>query len=243
MVLKYTLFVLLAIVLTSCNQKQSKAVGRKSGQSYPKLVLSGALESRRPEFQANVDSARRNIITFSKKYGWEALTEDEFVDSVMIFDDKDRFNRTLLKLAGLDSSMEVPDTYCAALERKVLVSVTPEFYARVYPQGVEARFFEKLLTHEIAHRLHVRILNGNEEAMGPVWFYEGFAIFAAGQFSDSKVSLTREEMIAVMKETERSSYLQYNYIFRYFVHKIPLAEMLNKAKSEDFNDELIRQMD
>jgi hypothetical protein len=31
--------------------------------------------------------------------------------------------------------------------------------------------FEKLLTHEMAHRLHIRILDGSEEAMGPVWFY------------------------------------------------------------------------
>ena len=32
--------------------------------------------------------------------------------------------------------------------------------------GDEENAFEKLLAHEMAHRLHIRILNGNENAMG-----------------------------------------------------------------------------
>jgi hypothetical protein len=203
------------------------------------LILPDSLESRRIEFLDYVNAARVNIISFAKEYGWGVLTKKEFMDRVIIFDDKNEFNLTLLKLAEADPTKHLPDTYCAALEKRTLISVTPEYFSEVYPEGNEDRSFEKLLTHEIAHRLHIRILNGDEKAMGPIWFYEGFAIYAADQFSISDIILCKEEMIKIMKDPERGSYVNYNYIFRYFVNKVPLKELILKAKEENFNDELI----
>jgi len=203
------------------------------------LILPDSLESRRIEFLDYVNAARVNIISFAKEYGWGVLTKEEFMDRVIIFDYKNEFNLTLLKLAEADPTKHLPDTYCAALEKRTLISVTPEYFSEVYPEGNEDRSFEKLLTHEIAHRLHIRILNGEEKAMGPIWFYEGFAIYAADQFSISDIILSKEEMIKIMKDPERGSYVNYNYIFRYFVNKVPLKELILKAKEENFNDELI----
>lgn len=203
------------------------------------LILPDSLESRRKEFLEYVNAARANIISFAKEYGWEDFTKVEFMERVIIFDNKNEFDLTLLKLAEADTSEHLPDTYCAALEKRTLISVTPEYFSEVYPEGNEERSFEKLLTHEIAHSLHIRILNGEEKAMGPIWFYEGFAIYAADQFSKSDVILSNEEMIKIMKDPVRESYVKYNYIFRYFVNIIPLKELIFKAKDEHFNDELI----
>ena len=203
------------------------------------LILPDSLESRRKEFLEYVNAARMNIISFAKDYGWEEFTKVEFTDRVIIFDNKNEFDLTLLKLAEADPSQHLPDTYCAALEKRTLISVTPEYFSKVYPEGNEERSFEKLLTHEIAHRLHIRILNGEEKAMGPIWFYEGFAIYAADQFSKSDIILRNDEMIKIMKDPVRESYVKYNFIFRYFVNKMPLKELILKAKDENFNDELI----
>lgn len=203
------------------------------------LILPDSLESRRIEFLDYVNAARVNIISFAKEYGWGVLTKEEFMDRVIIFDDKNEFNLTLLKLAEADPTKHLPDTYCAALEKRTLISVTPEYFSEVYPEGNEDRSFEKLLTHEIAHRLHIRILNGEEKAMGPIWFYEGFAIYAAYQFSKSGIILSTDEMIKEMKDQDRGSYIKYNYIFRYFLNIIPLEELISKAKDENFNEELI----
>ncbi|MFH2144392.1 MAG: hypothetical protein ABIJ97_18360 [Bacteroidota bacterium] len=247
--MKHIFIILITCIIISCNyQNQSKnsdnetSVRENINQISVPLILMDSLESRRSEFQINAYNAAQNIRNFAKKYGWEDLTKEEFMDSIMIFDDKNIFNVTLLKLAEADTSMVLPDTYCAALEKRTLVSVSPEFYSKVYPEGIEERSFEKLLTHEIAHRLHVRILKGNEEAMGPIWFYEGFAMYAADQFSKSEIVLSNEEMINIMKDPDRGSYKKYNYIFRYFVSKVPLKELISKAKNENFNEELISML-
>ncbi|HBS89048.1 MAG: hypothetical protein A2W91_06705 [Bacteroidetes bacterium GWF2_38_335] len=244
--MKYIFILLIAIVAISCNyQKQKQNTDNKESivqndnvNAIP-LILPSTLENRRDELQTYVNNAKINISNFSKKYGWQDLMKEDFMDSVIIFDNKNDFNIALLKLAGADTTMSLPDTYCAALEKRTLLSVSPEFYSKVFPEGIEEKSFEKLLTHEIAHRLHVRILKGDEEAMGPIWFYEGFAMFVANQFSESDIILSQEEIIKIMKDPDRGSYVKYNYIFRYFAEKIPLKELISKAKNEDFNDELI----
>ncbi len=70
-------------------------------------------------------------------------------------------------------------------------------YAEIYPEGIEDKSFEKLLTHEMAHRLHIRILDGNEEAMGPIWFFEGFAIYIADQLIKPEINLSKKEMYEI----------------------------------------------
>ena len=236
------IIILVAIIAVSCNHQNtdnSKLMIQRSDLISIPLILPGSLENRRLEFQGYVNSARNNITTFSKQYGWEEFTQQDFMDSVIIFDDKIIFNKTVLKLAGEDTAMKLPDTYCATIEKRTLVAVSPEFYANVYPEGIEERSYEKLLTHEMAHRLHVEILMGNEEAMGPMWFYEGFAMYVANQFAESQSILSKEEMITIMKEPDRGSYVKYNYIFRYFVKKVPLKELIIRARNKNFNEELI----
>lgn len=248
--MKFRYIVVLIVIsfLISCgqNKKNSKSDDVESQKPFQKkmlLILPASLENRRNEFLLNINNALSDIDSFSENNGWKELCIEDFMDSVMIFSDKEIFNKTLLKKAGADTSMKLPDTYCAALENRILFAVIPEFYAKAYPEGAETGSYEKLLTHEIAHRLHVRILNGDENAMGPIWFYEGFAMYAANQFASSDLVLTKEEMINLMNDPERGSYKKYNYIFRYFVSKIPLKELISKAKNKDFNEELIKQIE
>ncbi len=248
--MKLILIGLCTIIAASCNFKgqnknldNDKSRIKNNNQISFRLILPNTFEFRRIEFLNYVNTTRINISDFALKHGWDSLTNEEFMDSVMIFDDKNSFNKTLLIIAGADTSMKLPETYCAALEKRTLVSVSPEYYSKVYPEGIEENSFIKLLTHEMAHRLHVRILGGDEEAMGPIWFYEGFAIYVADQFSKSNIILSKEEMIRIMKEPERGSYLKYNYLFRYFAKKIPIRDLILRAKNKDFNEELFSMLD
>lgn len=200
------------------------------------LILTKALEPRRAEFEGYIAKALENVRAFAAKYGWSSLVHESFFDKVMILDVKNDFDRTLLELCKMDPEMVLPESYCGALEERNLIAVSPEYYAKVYPQGIEPDSYVKLLTHEICHRLHVRILNGDEEAMGPVWFFEGFAIYAADQFTQSKIKLTQEDIYFIIGESRRGNYEQYSHVFKYFVNKIPLKELVANAKREDLND-------
>lgn len=203
------------------------------------LVLHPSLETDRERLQSAVDSARTALRAFAESYGWGEWVKEEFMDSVMVFDDKALFDKALLTLSGADTSMQLPPTYFAALERRVLIVMSPGYCARVYPEGNEPGSYPKLLAHEMAHRLHIRILGGNEEAMGPTWFFEGFAIFAAGQFADSPLQLSNQEVVDVLSERERGSYLRYNYCFRYFVNQSDLKTLVVHAGRPGFSDSLI----
>jgi len=120
------------------------------------------------------------------------------------------------------------------------MSVSPTLYSRIYPEGIENKSFEKLITHEMAHRLHVRILNGNESAMGPLWFFEGFAIYAADQFGN--YTLEPAEIWQIVRNTKRGSYKKYGAVFRYFLKRISIHELIEHAGQEDFL-KWLRQME
>lgn len=229
---------LLLLAVVACTRQQASTEG---SVSIP-ILLATELEPRRSEFQDYVSKAQGRLERFAARYAWEGLCREAFMDSVMIFTDKALFNKTLLSLAGYDLNTELPDSYCAALEKRVLMVMSPEYYAAVYPEGQETDAYEKLLTHEMAHRLHIRILDGNEEAMGPIWFYEGFAIYAADQFTSSTIDLSNEEMILVMKDPARGSYGKYQRVFSHFVSGSALPDLVKQAGNNDFNTRLIQTL-
>lgn len=204
------------------------------------LVLDPTLEPLRPELQASLVAAQRRLAAFASRYGWDRHVNAPFARQAHIYAEKERFDHDLLTLCGLDPEMVLPDTYCAALEQQVLLCVSPALYRQVYPEGDEPAAYEKLITHEMAHRLHIRVLDGDEEAMGPVWFYEGFAIYAAGQFEHTAPDLTMDEIWNVVHDPKRGSYRQYATVFRHFLNFTDLHQLVTRAGKADLIDWLTR---
>ena len=198
------------------------------------LRLAPELEAERAGLRAHVLGAQRRLRAFAARHSWSAAVRTPFAHSVRIFADKSAFDRDLLALCGLEPATRLPATYSAALEQGVLVSVAPELYRRLYPQGDEPDAFEKLLTHELAHRLHVRLLDGDEQAMGPVWFYEGFALYAAEQLIGAAPQLDREQVWAVVGDAERGDYRGYVTVLRHFLKRADLPELVAHAGQEGF---------
>jgi hypothetical protein len=199
------------------------------------LVLSLSLKPRRRQFERTLLAAQRRIVRFAEKHGWKDLTRQRFFDRAQIFDAKADFDKALARVTGLPASTVFPKTYSAALECRVLMAVSPELYAENYPEGVEEGSFEKLLAHEIAHRLRIRVLNGKEDAMGPTWFYEGFAAYAAGQFEECASELKANEIHEVLASQERGSYRKYARVFRFFAEKASIKELIEQAAKKDFS--------
>ena len=202
------------------------------------IQLAEVLKLRHDFFQSTLCEAQRRLVGFAQKHNWQVHIQEPFAANFHVHADKASFDHDLLETCGLDTTTELPTTYCAALEQGILMSVSPELYRTLYPEGDEENAFEKLLTHEMAHRLHIRILGGNEEAMGPIWFYEGFALHAAGQFENNMPQLNTNEIWEIVGTQERGSYKQYAAVFQYFLGKAPIQQLIEIAGRDDFMDRL-----
>jgi hypothetical protein len=213
------------------------ADARRRPEQIP-LDLPISLEPRRPDLEDAIANAHRRLVEFAEKYGWGHLTAESFADRAEMFDSKEAFDRAVIEVCELDPLTTLLPTACAALERRVLLSVSPERYARIYPEGIEEASFEKLLAHEMAHRLHIRILVGDEDAMGPVWFFEGLAIHAAGQFQGRAPRLSRDEIWEIVRSGTRGGYPRYASVIGHFLKHAELAELVAMAGREDFLDRL-----
>jgi hypothetical protein len=199
-----------------------------------RLVLPDDHPAALVEYRTYLHAAQTHLRTFAKKYRWEQYLEDPFITEMRVFNQKTAFDRAMIDHFSLELE-SLPETYCAALEDKILFIVTPELYSKVYPEGREPSFYEKLITHELAHRFHIRLLAGDEEAMGPRWFYEGFATFVADQFAVRNYSLKEDEVRQLLLEETSGTYLQFNALFELVLTKVPLVQLILKAKEQNFS--------
>ena len=194
-------------------------------------------------YTRTIRNAIQTIERISIKNGWHLLSEEQFLTSCDVFNIKNKFDEAIIKNFSLPESTNLPTTYSAVIKDKKLLIVSKEVYEKNYPEGKEANMYEKLVTHELAHELHIRLLGGNENDMGPMWFFEGFAIHLADQFAGFKTHLSKEKMKEIVKSSERGSYVEYGFVFRKILQKIPLTEFLKKSKNTDFNDFVVKLID
>ena len=203
------------------------------------LTLPQSLESQRPLFEKYLINAQKRLNNFASKHGWEKYINESLVDKVIVFETRTEFKEYVVSHCDFDPSIEIPETLSAVLENRELLLISPELYAKDYPNGIEDNSYEKLMCHEMVHRLHVRILNGDEDKMGPVWFYEGFAIYGCNQFENMNIELSESEILEILKSKKRIDYRKYGFIIRYFLKTKSLSDMIENAHRDEFYDYLM----
>jgi hypothetical protein len=216
--------------------ENAAAIEHLQGLSDIRFVLSASLESRREEFRQNYIHAQIRLRNFARQYGWEKLTETPFVTQIEIYDTKDGFDKRMRSFSPDETNAKIPKTFSACIEKGIFAAVSPEIYVENYADGREPDAYEKLMTHELAHRLHVRICKDDEDKMGPVWFYEGFAIYVADQLNLNRPKLSTAEIWSILDASERGSYAKYNVVFRYFLKDAPLPEYVQRAGEPGFRE-------
>jgi len=207
------------------------------------LLLSPSLESERRELELALLNGQRRLRLFAQRHKWSNFVANCFMKRAEIYDLKATFDERLRSLCQLDPSVQIPVTYSAALEERIFVAVSPQLFCTIYPEGIEKKYYEKLITHEMAHRLHIRLLQGNEQNMGPIWFFEGFALFAASQFAEKIEKLEFSTLIKILNKKERESYLRYAHAFHFIVKKIPIQYLIQKAGDENFIQWLLTRLE
>ena len=220
----------------SIDSKNVRSTELSPGVYDVPIILPKSLEIRREEFRQDFTNAQTRIRNFAKQNGWESLTESSFVKQIEIFDTKNDFDNRIRSLSPEEASLKIPKTFSACIENGIFFLVAPEIYEINYADGREPDAYIKLMVHELAHRLHVAICKGDESKMGPIWFYEGFAIYAAKQLNEDKPKLSDAEIWSIVYKKDRGSYKSYNVVFRYFLKGKTLTNYLQKAGEPGFTE-------
>jgi hypothetical protein len=194
-------------------------------------------EYRREEIAQAVCDAVAIVETFAAENAWTSLTKEPFFSRIEISPSKDALWQRLLELNQLPLDTPPPsDAVTAALDKGSLMAVFFEEAQRARPEYFKTHLdWVQTLAHEMVHQLHVRILNGNEDAMGPQWFYEGFAIIGSGQPLGRDIAVANiEKAFELTTATGRGSYACYAAALHFFMEHIPLQRLVEHAADPDF---------
>lgn len=197
------------------------------------LELPPAEEERRNWFETIISNAQRRISEFASDYLWDMYVTTPLIKKFQVCT-KEQFDKEVILAFQLDPETNIPKTYSAVIANDVLLAVIPETYAENYPDGQEEEAYEKLLAHELAHALHIRILEGKEEEMGPRWFYEGFALLAANQLQHVPEKISKEDMQKIINTDESVSYVYYRRIMDELLCQMDLKNAVTCARSQSF---------
>jgi hypothetical protein len=214
------------IILTSLGVLMSLSCASKpaSQASGVKLSWRGSQEKR---FADNLEVAFERLNTFLKEQNLAQTPIENLVDEVIHFESKELFDSEMMRLTN--GQMEsIPRTYVAVGDGGVLRIVSLNAYLKIHPEHA-VKDYINILVHESAHIFHSKTYG--DEGMGPIWFFEGFAIVAADQYVD-EVNLSKDEMEAVAESKVRGDYKKYGFMIRELNKTYSLKDMLQRAKDE-----------
>lgn len=202
------------------------------------LVVPEGMEDRRTEFCTAVVAALQIVSDFAARYGWLPQAEEAFFDSVEIYRSQQEVWERIQFLNGVRDLPIPTDSLTAALEQRVLLAVPREEAERARPEYFRSDAdWSRALAHEMIHRLHVRILGGDEERMGPDWFFEGFAVFGSGQPLGAEIEVNGlAEVLRLAHSSGRGSYARYAAALRFLAARIPLPRLVEHAATPDFEN-------
>lgn len=178
--------------------------------------------------------AYQNLIKFNHKHELCINLDEPLIDEMIVYETQAKLIKDLMHHFNLEDDHLFPKTFVATVDQKTLFIVSPKAYGDIFPTSLrEENTYEKLITHELSHLMHVRFLNGEEDEMGPEWLFEGFAMYVADQFKDTCIE--DEQLIENIKHNQTADYKTYSAMFRSIANKIPMKRLLNQAKSVEFS--------
>ncbi len=213
----------------------------KISSSYYKLPII-EIDKNNQNMESQIQNALDRIKAFVDANHLSTGGVKQLVTNAIIYDKYDIFLKDVIPLLDLPKDVIAQASISGTIINRVLYIVSPRLYTDIYPiEGQTVLGYEKLITHELAHQLHIDILNGDEDKMGPRWFYEGFAIHVAHQFVDKK-ALDKKQIIKIIENELNVTYDQYASLFEEVLKIYELKEIIKIADKESFKNELIKRI-
>ncbi len=210
---------LIGMLIMSCASKSKIQATQVSGVN---LKWVGVPDN---QFKENLELAFKRLNVFLEDEGLSQKPVQKLIDEVIHFESKKLFDSEIKRLTN-GQMKTVPKTYVAVGDDGILRTISLDAYLKVHPEH-SIKDFVNILVHEAAHIFHSKTY-GND-GMGPVWFFEGFAIVAADQYVD-EVTLSKSEMRSIAVAKERGNYKEYGFMVRELQKSHSLVGMLQKAK-------------
>ncbi|MBL8951731.1 MAG: hypothetical protein JNK82_13195 [Myxococcaceae bacterium] len=227
-------------VLTACAHGKSAAPATWVEARLAKLKVPASVAAERFEYADRVRQAYDLLDAFAAAQGWRKEAAIPTFESIELFDEQAAMWRRMLELNALPLSTPLPTPGLAAgIERGVLLALTQAEYERVAPTyAVLPGAWSRLVAHELTHRLHVNVLDGREDAMGPQWFFEALATLGSGQDFDVALGLEYRSATEALESAHDTksphAYARWAAALRFFATKTTLDELVARAASPDF---------
>lgn len=187
-------------------------------------------------FQSSLESSVAEILQFSKKNDLGISQPGAFVNRVILYGSKSNFDKMLSSSKDWPKDVPVPKTYVGVGQDKIFHVVSWTAYKAIHPED-QYRDYQKVITHELGHLFHVAYLKGEDDKMGPIWFYEGFACLIADQYPEANLP-PKEKVLDILKNPTRGNYKVYAAILRAIVKKRPIAKLLDQAENPKFSEDV-----
>lgn len=188
---------------------------------------------RDTEFEKQVNGSLVDIFAFSKRNDLSSEKVSEFVNEAILYGTKAAFDDFMKSQPGWQKNRDVPKSFVGGGESKKFHVVSWNVYKNIFPEAAIVDY-PKLITHELTHLFHISYLEGKEDNVGPIWFYEGFACLVAQQFLDEPLP-SNEKIKDILKSPERGNYKLYASILRKLSHSISLKDLLDGGHNSDFS--------
>ena len=207
-----------------------------------RFELPESLNHTRDSYKEDVMTALKHVSDFFMSSELE-LPNTRLIDSVTVFESPLKAREHLAK--AYDTQIErIPGTFAGTVEGHSLFLVSrgayQEIWQKLYPTwSWTEQTYHQLVVHELAHRAHEEFAiasYGSAEAMGPTWFFEGFAVTCAGQFETDSQMMGCEELQEQVgsERMPEVSYPIYGHIVRSLADKYGMKVLVTRASEPGF---------
>jgi|GEM_PF-618795 len=183
---------------------------------------------------AALNHSIQEIIKFSEDNHLYIAKPENFVTKAVIYDSKADFDAMVKSAPDWPAGTTVPKTYVGFGQNKTIFAVSWQVYKAIHPDEVYEDY-RKVIQHELVHLFHIAYLHEEENKMGPVWFYEGFACLVAKQYPDAALP-SKDRLSAILMNPNRGDYRQYVAIVRTIFAKKPIKSLLDTASGQTFSE-------
>ena len=223
----------LTVLLAALAACALPALGTKPAPVKWTLLVSPPSAAAEKSARASMDDAELLVASFAFSHDFGTAYSRGIAREVQVFATKEAFDHFLQVTGEWPAQTPVPANVVAVFNNGRLLAAAEVDARRTNPAIDSHDAYVRILAHELVHGLHVAVLRGDKAAMGPRWFFEGFAVAAAGQFDEQHIS--QADYRAVIAGLPKADYRLFGAAVRKLAQTHSYAELIERARKPDFD--------